>query len=479
MKRMSRREFSTNAGRAALGLAGAAYAQRSGPAGSQAAAGKPPNIIFILADDWGWGDLRCYGHRQLKTPNLDRLARQGVLFTQFYVCSGVCSPSRTAFMTGHFPARHGIHGHIATLQQNEARGMPDYLDASVPNVAQLLHDAGYATAHFGKWHLGTGPQAPSPDKYGFDAHKTNIGTMAKRDGWNFWDPKEPGWRARSTELIMDETIGFVEANRDRPFYVQAWLWDTHARLQPTEEQMKPYQRFRGALRIYYSAATAADAQIGRLLAKLDELGLADNTIVIFSSDNGPEDIVIGNASEHGVGSAGPFRGRKRSLYEGGVRVPFIVRWPAGTPAGKVDDTSVIAGLDFLPTMCKLTGVDLPEGLNLDGEDMSDALRGNPRERTTPLMWEWRFRVHGHVINQSPMLAIREGKWKLLMNPDRSRVELYDIPSDPSELSNLADRYPEVVKRLSERVLAWQATLPEGPVEEVAGSNAYPWPRSEG
>ena len=442
------------------------------------ASARKPNFVFILADDWGWGDLGCYGHRQLKTPNLDRMARQGVLFTQFYVCSGVCSPSRTAFMTGHFPARHSIHGHLATPQQNAERGMPNFLDPAVPTVTRLLQKAGYVTGHFGKWHLGHNPGAPEPSAYGLDVYRSLVVGNGPE-----LDRTVPHWRARSSQTLVDDTIQFIEANRGRPFYVQTWLLDTHATLDPTEEQMKPYNRYapgdvshKGAMQIYYAAATAADAQIGRLLDKLDELGLAENTVVIFSSDNGPEEILISNASHSGIGSPGPFRGRKRSLYEGGVRLPFIVRWPTGSPAGRVDSTTVLSAVDFLPSLCRLAGVALAADVDLDGEDMSAALRGQPAERAKPLMWEWRFGVYGHVLNRSPMLSIRQGRWKLLMNPDRSRVELYDIPADPSELNNLADRHSEVVARLSERLLAWQATLPKGPVEPAAGANDYPWPQ---
>ena len=435
-----------------------------------------PNIIFILADDWGWGDLGCYGHRQLKTPNLDRLARQGTLFTQFYVCSGVCSPSRTAFMTGQYPARHRMHGHLATHEQNAARGMPDYLDPKVPTITRILHDAGYATAHYGKWHLGHGEGAPVPAEYGIDDYRCVA------SNGQTWETKGPGFRARSAGLIIDETIRFIEAHRDKPFFVQSWLLDTHAVLDPSEEQLVPYARYtprgtnyKGTLQVYYGAATAADKEIGRLLQKLDDLGMSRNTIVIFSSDNGPEDIHLGEASHSGVGSAGPFRGRKRSLYEGGVRTPFIVRWPAGTPAGKVDKTSVLAGVDFLPTLCSITGAPLPSGLNLDGEDMSGPLRGTSRERSSSLFWDWRFGILGDVINKSPRLAIRDGQWKLLMNPDRSRVELYDILRDPMQVDNLAAQHSEVVERLSTLLLDWNKTLPPGPLDTDAGSNAYPWP----
>jgi arylsulfatase A-like enzyme len=440
---------------------------------------RKPNVIFILADDLGWGDLGCYGHPHIKTPNLDRLAREGMRFTQFYVNSAVCSPSRTAFMTGHFPARHRIHGHLASPDQNARRAMPNYLDPTVPTITEVLHEAGYATAHFGKWHLGSGPGAPGLSAYGIHAHRT---TNSNSPGF---DQKDPYFRAKSTRLIVDDAIRFIEANQDNPFYVNVWTLVPHATLHPTEDQIKPYRRFvpgknlpyKGALQIYYASVGDLDQQVGRLLDKLDELGLAESTVIFFSSDNGPEDIHIRNATHSGVGSAGPFRGRKRSLYEGGVRTPFIVRWPRKVPAGRVDNTSVLSGVDFLPTLCNLTGADLPTGLKLDGEDVGDMLRGHPSPRRKPIMWEWRFRIHGHVLNRSPMLAIREGDWKLLMNPDGSRLELYNIPRDRSELNNLANSRKDLVDCLSKKLLAWQGTLPKGPVEPAAGRNEYPWPQS--
>ncbi|MBM3744458.1 MAG: N-acetylgalactosamine 6-sulfate sulfatase (GALNS) [Acidobacteria bacterium] len=442
------------------------------------AQGRPPNIIFILADDLGWGDLGCYGHQHIRTPNLDRLARQGTQFTQFYVNGSVCSPTRSAFMTGHFPARHRVHGHFAEHKLNEARGMPDWLDPAVGTLPRLLQQAGYATAHFGKWHLGSGEGAPEPSAYGFQEHRT-----VNANGPS-WDQRDRFFRARSTELIVDEAIRFVERNRNRPFYVNAWTLLPHATLDPTEEQLKLYERYapaggvphKGATQIFYASVGAIDQAVGRLLARLDELGVAENTLVLFSSDNGPEDMEIRNASHSGAGTAGPFRGRKRSLYEGGVRVPLLARWPARIRPGRVDDASVWTGVDFLPTLAKLAGGSVPAEWKPDGEDVSGILLGQPRPRTKPVLWEWRFRIAGHTLHRSPILAIRDGDWKLLLNPDRSRVELYDIPRDPSELHNLAPDRPQIVERLAKTALAWQKTLPEGPFDPGAGSSAYPWPR---
>ncbi len=445
---------------------------------SQAA--QRPNFIFILADDMGWGDLPSYGHRaekgyggwdvrgELKMPNLDRMSRRGLRFTQYYVAQPVCSASRCGLMTGQFPNRLGIHDYLAGHDLNVARGMPDSLDPKVPTVTGLLQKAGYATGHFGKWHLSG--NSPKPEAYGIDKYDA---CLRGKDG-----------RVRSAETIADETIAFVEKNKDRPFHINAWLYDPHSPLQPTEEMMAPYKDLgpgwgahKSGLEVYYGVLTNMDRHVGRILDALDRLGLAENTVVVFSSDNGPENDIYPFTSHYGgAASAGPFRGLKRSLYEGGIRLPFVVQWPGKTPAGKVDNETVIGGIDYLPTVCRLAGVGLPGKTALDGEDVSASLLGKPVARKRPLFWEWREPVYGSELHQSPRLAIREGRWKLLMNPDGSRVELYDIPQDPSEVANMAGREAGVVKRLSSRLLKWQGTLPAGPVHPEAGKKRYPWPK---
>ncbi|MBD3266193.1 sulfatase-like hydrolase/transferase [bacterium] len=472
---ISRRSFLHTASKSLL-AAGCGLAAR--PAAAQT---KRPNIVFIFADDLGWGDLGCYGQKRLKTPNLDRLARQGTMFTQFYVSGSVCSPSRTAIMTGHYPARHGVHGHFASQKINQRRGMPDYLDPNVTTLTDLFQQNGYKTGHFGKWHLGSWQgDPPTPEAYGIDQYRTtNHSNRGPVKDYNLWAPEK---RPVASKLVLDEAIDFIKENKENPFYVNAWFVDPHATLNPSEQQMQPYSHmgpkgvpFRAAREVYYATVTEMDRQIGVFLDKLDALGLAENTIVIFSSDNGPEDIEIGNASHSGVGSTGPLRGRKRSIYEGGIRVPFIVRWPGKTPAGKIDQKSVIAGVDFIPTLCGLAGIAVPNNLNLDGENRAAAFKGQPRQRTQPLMWEWRYRIFGHVFHHSPMLAIRDKQWKLLMNPDRSRVELYDIVRDPREMTNLAEKHPNIVKKLSSQVLDWQKELPKSPCDPGVGMARYPWP----
>jgi N-acetylgalactosamine-6-sulfatase len=242
-------------------------------------------------------------------------------------------------------------------------------------------------------------------------------------------------------------------------------------MAPFNRYSPPKIPFKTAKTIYHATVFDLDQQVGRLLQRLDDWNLTGNTLVVFSSDNGPEDIHISNAGHSAFGSPGPFRGRKRSLYEGGIRVPLIVRYPGQAPAGAVDQRTVVTAVDFLPTCCRAAGIDPPAGWRLDGEDMNEA---HPRAK--PICWEWRFNIAGYPVNRSPMLATREGDWKLLMNPDRSRVELYDIPNDPGEMSNRAETHPKLVEDMSRRLLAWQKELPPGLVEPRAGKSNYNWPR---
>lgn len=454
-----------------------------GPASQAADAARKPNVIFLLTDDQGWGDAAGWGHPYYKTPNLDRITREGRRFGQFYVSNPVCSPSRAAFMTGRYPARLRIHGHFATHALNEARVMPDWLDPKVMTVTRQLQAAGYVTGHFGKWHLGSGPGAPEPGAYGVDKYVTLVSNgpqLREKDA-----KPEPHWWGKSTGIIMDHAIGFLRENKDRPFYVNIWTLVPHATLDPTPEQLAVYKDLdprpdhpafgkwtqdyykaardlRSQMQVFGAAITDLDTQVGRLLDALRELGLEENTILFFSSDNGPEDYHIRNAANAGVGSPGPHRGRKRSIYEGGVRQPLVVRWPGKIKAGIYDETSVVGAVDFLPTVCALTGAKLPADAKLDGEDVSDVLlRDQTRPRHGPLFWEWRSTVFGNPDFIPPPIAVRDGRWKLLTNRDRSRVELYDIPSDPAETTNLAAAHPEVVARLARLALDWKATLPPG------------------
>lgn len=472
-----------------------------GAASLQAAETKrPPNVIFILTDDQGWGDAKFAGHPYLKTPNLDRLAREGTWLRQFYVAATVCSPSRTAFMTSHYPARHQIHGHFSTHDQNAARSMPDWLDADVTTLPDLLKQAGYATAHFGKWHLGGGAGAPAPEAYGFDVSKT-----VNSNGPSLGDEgKEPYFRARSTALMVDETIKFAQANKDRPFYVNLWTLVPHAPLKPTPEQLAVYadlkpqaedpafgewmQKYlgkakdlRSQMQVFAASVTDLDTQVGRLLDALDALGLTNDTLIFFSSDNGPEDYRVGNAANAGVGSPGPLRARKRSMHEGGIRTFGLVRWPGKIPAGRVEETAVTGGVDFLPTIAALAGVKVPAALAPDGEDKSALWLGAAAAaRSRPLYWEWISGVQGPEDGyMPPPLCVRDGQWKLFVKHDGQGAQLFDIPKDAAEKNDVAAAHPEVVKELTAKALAWAKTLPASPARDkfIAGGAVRTTPRT--
>jgi arylsulfatase A-like enzyme len=458
-----------------------------------AAGDRPPNVIFILTDDQGWGDAAFAGHPYAKTPGLDRLAAEGTWLRQFYVAATVCSPSRAAFMTSQAPARLLIHGHLAAHDMNAARSMPNWLDPATITLPRLLQRAGYATAHFGKWHLGGGPGAPPPEDYGFDVSKT-VNSSGPQLGA---EDDDEYFRARSTALIVDETIRFIREQGHRPFYVNAWTLLPHAKLNPTPEQLAEYADLapspaapgfgrwmrdylgnapdlRRQMQIYCASITDLDTQVGRLLDTLDELGLADDTIVFFSSDNGPEDYRISNAANAGVGSTGPLRSRKRSMHEGGIRTFGLVRWPGHVAAGRRDELSVTSAVDFLPTICRLAGVPLPAELHPDGEDVSDVWRGRSRPRGRPLHWEWLFAVAGPEDGfMPPPLAIRDGDWKLFCDHHGEGAELYDIATDPAEERDMAAEHPELVQTLTRAALAWVDTLPPSPARDVMRQTGRP------
>jgi len=460
-----------------------------------------PNFIFFLTDDQGWQDLECSGHPYLKTPNMDRLARSGTRFEQFYSAGSVCSASRAAFMTGHYPAKLGIHQHfVRDHKGNAGRNMPDWLDPKVETVTGLLKKAGYRTGHFGKWHLGHVNGAPELGEYGIDEYRQILGMGP---GWKqngepadydvalrsyagrTRSPEKDYFWTHSADVMVDEAIAFLEKNDGQPFYLNLWTILPHAPNRPTAEQLAVYKDLKvdpedfqswmrdyitdspndhQQMKTYCAVVTHIDVALGRLLDKLDELSLADDTVILFTSDNGPEDWHMGEVRHSGVGSTGVLRGRKRSLYEGGIRMPCIVRWPGKVPAGRVDKTSVIGAVDWLPTVCSLAGVTMPSSGQgstgrLDGEDVTDILKGKSRPRQRPLFWEWRGGVHGYKGYRPPGLAIRQDQWKLFSNPDGQRIELYNIPEDPAEKTNVAEQNPDVVARLLPKLLEWKATLP--------------------
>jgi len=459
-EKISRREMMKQLsvkGLAALGATSLLVSCRTTQANKQAKIrNKKPNILFIFADDWGWGDLSCHGNEVYSTPNLDKLASEGTDFYQFNVNNPVCSPSRTAVMTGHFPARYSVHQHFATLEHHITAGMPDWLDPNPLMMPRLFKEAGYTTGHFGKWHLAnrTISDAPMPPEYGYDEYAAfNI----------------PGPQIHVNDAC-DKAVDFIRKHRDRPFFINLWIHETHTPHYPSEESMTRYSHLDEQRRVYASVIADGDKRIGNVLDVLKELKLEENTLVVFSSDNGPENPGPHREMDHdstgkglgtyySVGTTGGLRGQKRSLYEGGVKVPFIVRWPGKVPAGKINKATEITAVDLLPTFCAAAGIKLPEGYTPDGENMLSAFKGEEPKRTKPIFWEWRGHSGG---NNWPRLAVRYGDWKLLTNSDKSRVELYKIPQDWPEGNNVAADHQDVVKQLLDMVFAWKATLPVNP-----------------
>lgn len=421
---------------------------------------RPPNVIVILADDMGIGDLGCYGGRQTPTPRIDRLAAEGTRFTHYYSASPICSPSRAGIITGMYPARWHITSFLQTRKGNAGCEQADFLDPRAPSLPRALKAAGYATAHFGKWHLGGGRDvtaAPKFAAYGYDEH---AGTYESPEphpdltatDW-IWSPQDKVKRWERTAFFVDRTLDFLKRHRDGPCFVNLWPDDVHTPWVPDEvsDRKDLPKNFRPVL-------AELDHQIGRLLDGLNSLGIADDTLVLFTSDNGA-------LPTFGGARSGGFRGSKLTLYEGGIRMPFIVRWPGRIPAGRVEDATIVSAVDLLPSLCAIAGAKLPVGHRADGFDLSAVWRGRKGEGRPPLFWEYGrndefFRFPAGA--RSPNLAVRHDRWKLLVYADGSRPELYDLVADPAESRNLATDQPARVRELTRLALDWRATWPKRP-----------------
>ena len=432
-----------------------------------------PNILFILVDDMGWGDLASNGGAAVPTPHMDGLAREGTRFTQFYTASPICSASRCGFITGQFPARSRITSFLQTRAGNRECEQADFLDPQAPSFVRAFKNAGYATAHIGKWHLGGGRDVTDAPKFAAYGYDLGLGTYESPEPaaplglrtvpWS--QEREPQQVARHdrTRWMVDETISFITKNAGQPWLVNLWFDDVHTPHVPSDEQLGGAGEGTGNAK-YRAVLRATDAQIGRLLAALKESKMDTNTIVILSGDNGPEP-----SFEHK--RTGGMRGMKWSLYEGGIRTPFVVRWPGVVPVA-VNETAVVAAVDFFPTLCALAGVAAPSGVKFDGEDVSAIWKGAKQPRTTPLLWEYgrkpptdgtgkirAFPYPNEPDAKSPNVAIRDGDWKLLINADGTAPELYDLAADHNEMRNLASEKPDITKRLTEAVLTWRKSLP--------------------
>jgi arylsulfatase A-like enzyme len=422
-----------------------------------------PNILFILADDLGYGDLGCYGQKLIATPNIDKLASEGVRFTQFYCGSTVCAPSRCALMTGKHTGHARIRGNAKV----------DLLPEDV-TVAEVLKDAGYHTGLVGKWGLGTAGRSGIPNRQGFDEF---YGVLDQKHAHTqyptqLWDNEDetfldgnfgPARKDYTQELYTNHALKFLQDNKSRPFFLFLSYTTPHANNELTKQSgngmeipgdhpysSKPWPK---PDRDFAGVVDRLDRDVGAVLAKLRELGLDQNTIVMFASDNGPHR--EGGNNPEFFDSNGPVRGIKRDLYDGGIRTPFLVRWPGVTKAGSVSE-EVCAFWDLLPTFAEIAGVKAPTGL--DGMPVVAAIKGGKLPSRPYLYWEF----HENGFSQ----AVRMGNWKgVRLKTRQAPIQLYDLTTDIGETKDVAASHPDIVKRIAEIFESARTDSKEFPIRE--------------
>lgn len=426
-----------------------------------------PNIVIFLADDLGWGDLACYGHPRIKTPHLDRFAKEGVRFTQAYSACGVCSPSRSSILTGRTPYRNGVWRWLPV-------GNKAHLRESEITTPELLGNAGYETMHSGKWHLNgffNSDKQPQPDDHGYDwwFATQNNAAPSHKDPRNFVrNGMEVGpLEGFSAPLVADEATRWLKNERDpdKPFYLTVWTHEPHLPIESDPEFQKPYADIKNpGVRQHHGNVTQLDNAFGMLMKTLDELGLRENTFVVFTSDNGPEGSGKGKLSapqsqqNRTWGSTGGLRGRKRDSHEGGIRVPGIIRWPGNIEPGSVSDVPII-GSDLFSTALALAGVPVPSDRTIDGVDILPACAGKEVKRPVPLFWRT------HIAPAKSHAAMRIGDWKIVADEQLTEFQLYEIQKDWKEENNLAKERPEKLAELKAKFLeVWEGIEKEGPSE---------------
>lgn len=416
-----------------------------------------PNFVLFLADDLGYGDLGCFGHPIIKTPNLDAFAKQGVRLTQCYSASAVCSPSRSALLTGRTPHRNGVYTWIA-------EGSEVHLRTSEVTLPSLLRKAGYTTCHSGKWHLNglfNKPAQPQPGDHGYDwwMATQNNAAPTHENPRNFARNGQPvgPMQGYSAPLVVKEAITWLKEKRDasKPFFLAVWTHEPHYPIKSDPKFKALYPDLTDDIqREHHANVTQMDHAFGLLMKALDEQNVADSTFVFFTSDNGPEGDGI---KSPGRGSSGGLRGRKRDLHEGGIRVPGLARWPGKVKAGTTSDVPVI-GSDVFSTMLGIAGVETPKDRTLDGVNALGALDGSATklERPQPLFW----RLH---MAPNAKIALRVDDWKILANAELTEFELYDLESDPKETTDLKEKESRRFQELKARLIAHNAQVDaEGP-----------------
>jgi len=459
--KQTRREFLRNVGFVGAGLAGLSVLPGCAGAG-RTTAGRRPNIIFVLADDLGYGDLGCYGQKKINTPNLDSMAAEGMRFTQHYAGNTVCAPSRCTLMTGRHTGHCYVRGNMAGPGGFGELPIPD----ETVTAAELLKEAGYITGAFGKWGLGAAGTSGSPVRQGFDEF---FGYLSQVNAHFYYPPYL--WRDEqkvsleangdgreeiySHDAIAAEALGFIERNASRPFFLYVPFTIPHAELRVPADSLEDYRgkfaekpfagRHYGAQKTpraaYAAMVSRMDGDVGRILELLKRLDIDKDTIVMFSSDNGPHR--EGGADPSFFDSTGGLRGIKRDLYEGGIRVPLIVRWPGRVEAGSVSD-HISAFWDFLPSCAELAGLKVPE--DIDGISMVPTLlgRGAQQKKHRWLYWEFHEQVKKQALRMGDYKAVRLNVHK---QPD-GPVEVYNLKTDPGEQRNCAAELPDIAAKLS-------------------------------
>ncbi len=452
-----RRAFIRSAGALAASLV-----LRERADGQEPGAKDTPNVILCMTDDQGWGDVGFHGHPVLKTPHLDAMAANGIRFDRFYAAAPVCSPTRGSAITGRHPYRYGVfYANTGHMRKEEF------------TLAEALKTKGYMTGHFGKWHLGTltktekdsnrgGPEGVEdyspPWDNGFDVC---FSTEAKVPTWDpmkhpdtdkpygtyYWDQEgrkvTENLEGDDSRVIMDRAIPFVReaAAQGRPFFAVVWFHTPHLPLVAGPEYLAMYPNEPDAERHFYGAVTAMDEQVGRLRDELRSLGVADDTMLWFCSDNGPE-----GKAETAPGSAGPFRGRKRDLFEGGIRVPGILEWPERVKEPCIVETPCCT-LDYFPTVLDALGFAMPDPPEpIDGISLLPLVDGNLKERPAPIGFESRKQT-----------ALIDNRFKLISTDGGESFELYDLLADPGETTNVAEQEPAVAAAMTETLRTWRAS----------------------
>lgn len=478
---MKRRDFLAQCTTAAVGTA---VGGCSHLATRSSKTNRPPNIVFFFIDDMGWRDLGCTGSEFYSTPNIDRLSRQGMLFTNAYANAPNCAPTRACLLSGQYGPRHGVYtvGSSARKPDNKRKLVP------IPNNQTLATDnltfmealmpAGYASVSIGKWHLGDTPET-LPTGQGFEQ---NIGGThsGSPDGGYF-----PPYKNKNlpdgpegeylTDRLTDEAVAFIETNKDRPFFLYLSHYAVHTPIQAKKEITQKYEHkppSHGQENATYAAMIeSVDESVGRVLDTLEQLGLTDDTVVIFTSDNGGHGCITSNQ---------PLRGAKGMLYEGGIRVPAMVRWPGRVKPGSVCDTPIIS-IDFYPTFLELAGLSKPDGKILDGKSITPLLTQSETLKRDALFWHFpaylqKYSCIDDVWRTTPVSVIRNGNWKLLefFEPEGTpnRIELYDLKNDISETTNLAQQEPRKTRELLNELRAWREAV-DAPVPTQSDPNYNP------